>query len=126
MVFLAPFFGDVLGSKLPCFHIIGDGHQPVNPIVANSRGLYTQYKGSLLTVGPGGMTIPNIRSLDPGIYVLDFFLKSWKTVDRSLPTLFKDDFPFSKLENVIILGAQLPESNESHLNIGSNPKKAGK
>ena len=31
----------VLGSKLPLFLIIGDGHQP------NSRGLYTHYKDSL-------------------------------------------------------------------------------
>ena len=37
-----------------------NGHQPY------SRGLYTHYKDSLLK---GGMTISNIRSLDPGTYV---------------------------------------------------------
>ena len=40
------------------FHI-GDGHQP------NSRGLYIKYKDSPIK---GGMTIPSIRSLDPGTY----------------------------------------------------------
>ena len=33
------------GSKLPLFHIIGDGHQP------NSRGLYTHYKDSYCSGG---------------------------------------------------------------------------
>ena len=37
--------------------MIGDGHQP------NSRGLYPHSKDSL-----GGMTIPNIRTLDAGTY----------------------------------------------------------
>ena len=35
----------VVGSNLPLFNVIGDGHQP------NSRGLYTHYKDSLLKVG---------------------------------------------------------------------------
>ena len=43
----------MLGSKDPVFpYLIGDGHQP------NTIGLYTYYKG--------GMTIPNITTLDHG------------------------------------------------------------
>ena len=55
----------MLGSKLrskSLFSYARDGHQ------AHSRGLQTHYKDSLLK---GGMTIPNIRSLDPGTYNFD-------------------------------------------------------
>ena len=52
-------------------YIIGDGYQP------NSRGLYTHYKDSLYI--KGGMTIPNIRSLDPDAYPV-FHVQA---VDRS-------------------------------------------
>ena len=47
------------------FHIIGDGHQP------NSRGLYTNYKDSLLKGGRS--PIPNIATFDHGTYG-DYFI----------------------------------------------------
>ena len=43
------------------FHIIGDGHQP------NSRGLYTQYKDSVIKGGRS--PIPNIAIFDHGTYI---------------------------------------------------------
>ena len=50
------------------FHIIWDGHQPY------SRALYNYpLQGFPLK---DGMTIPNVRSLDPGTYV---FLVSWNS-----------------------------------------------
>ena len=50
----------VLGSKLPLFQYWGDGHQLTN------RGLYMHaFYGFPMK---GGMTIPNIGSLDPGTY----------------------------------------------------------
>ena len=48
----------VLGSKLQLFSYGRDGHQP------HSRGLYT-HEGFPVK---GGMTIPNIKSLDPGTH----------------------------------------------------------
>ena len=44
------------GLNSHCFHIIGDGHQP------NSRDCLYPVLGFPIK---GGMTIPNIRSLDP-------------------------------------------------------------
>ena len=72
-VFFWPCWNNCRGSKLvdmcqgrnsSYFHVIGDGHQP------NSRGLYTNYKDSYWRWD--WMTIPNIRSLDPGTYGRSF------------------------------------------------------
>ena len=47
-----------------CFTVSGDGDQP------NSRGLYTHHKDFI----KGGMTVPSIRSLDPGMYIYIYTL----------------------------------------------------
>ena len=60
-----------LWSKLP---IVSKNKTEVDGHEANTRGLYTDCKGSLLY--NGGKTILNTRSFDPGTYVLYVCVKT--------------------------------------------------
>ena len=57
----------MLASKLTVFSHGRDGHQP------KKNGFILPIKRSSLI--RGGMTIPNIRSLDPGIYIYIYYLE---------------------------------------------------